>query len=74
MEVLYSADEQGMGSETVMAQIAAEEFGVPVSKVRVRREDTAVTPYDTFSASSFTTYNTGNALTPGLPGCDPADP
>ncbi|MBM4332638.1 MAG: xanthine dehydrogenase family protein molybdopterin-binding subunit [Deltaproteobacteria bacterium] len=62
IEVLYSADEQGMGSETVMAQIAAEEFRIPISQVRVRRGDTAVTPYDTFSASSFTTYNTGNAL------------
>jgi carbon-monoxide dehydrogenase large subunit len=62
IEVLYSADEQGMGSETVMTQIAAEEFRVPVSQVRVKRGDTAVTPYDTFSASSFTTYNTGNAL------------
>ena len=62
VEVLYSADEQGMGSETVMTQIAAEEFKVPIGNVRVRRGDTAITPYDTFSASSFTTYNTGNAL------------
>ena len=62
IEVLFSADEQGMGSETVMAQIAAEEFRVPICRVRVKRGDTAVTPYDTFSASSFTTYNTGNAL------------
>ncbi len=62
IEVLYSADEQGMGSETVMSQIAAEEFRVPLSQVRITRGDTAVTPYDTFSASSFTTYNTGNAL------------
>lgn len=62
IEVLYSADEQGMGSETVMTQIAAEEFRVPANQIRIRRGDTAVTPYDTFSASSFTTYNTGNAL------------
>jgi CO/xanthine dehydrogenase Mo-binding subunit len=62
LDVLYSADEQGMGSETVMSQIAAEEFRVPLSQVRITRGDTAVTPYDTFSASSFTTYNTGNAL------------
>jgi CO/xanthine dehydrogenase Mo-binding subunit len=62
IEVLYSADEQGMGSETVMAQITAEEFGVPLDRIKITRSDTAVTPYDTFSASSFTTYNTGNAL------------
>jgi CO/xanthine dehydrogenase Mo-binding subunit len=62
IEVLYSADEQGMGSETIMTQIAAEEFRIPVERIKVRRGDTSVTPYDTFSASSFTTYNTGNAL------------
>lgn len=62
LEVLYSADEQGMGSETVMAQIAAEEFGIPIERIKITRGDTGATPYDTFSASSFTTYNTGNAL------------
>ena len=62
LEVLYSADEQGMGSETVMAQMAAEEFGIPIDRIRITRGDTGATPYDTFSASSFTTYNTGNAL------------
>ncbi|MCK5552942.1 MAG: molybdopterin-dependent oxidoreductase, partial [Deltaproteobacteria bacterium] len=62
VEVLFSADDQGMGAETVMAQIAAEEFKIPVDRIRITRGDTSVTPYDTFSASSFTTYNTGNAL------------
>jgi carbon-monoxide dehydrogenase large subunit len=62
VEVLYSADEQGMGSETIMTQIAAEEFRIPAERIKVRRGDTSITPYDTFSASSFTTYNTGNAL------------
>jgi len=62
VEVLFSADDQGMGAETVMAQIAAEEFKIPIGRIRVTRGDTSVTPYDTFSASSFTTYNTGNAL------------
>lgn len=62
VEVRYSADEQGMGAQTVMAQIAAQEFRIPVDRVRVTRGDSSMTPYDTFSASSFTTYNTGNAL------------
>jgi CO/xanthine dehydrogenase Mo-binding subunit len=62
VEVLYSADEQGMGSLTIMAQIAAEELGISIDRIRVTRADTMITPFDTFSASSFTTYNTGNAL------------
>ncbi len=62
VEVLISCDEHGMGAETVMAQITAEEFRVPIERVKVIRGDTSVTPYDTFSASSFTVYNTGNAL------------
>lgn len=62
VEVLISCDEQGMGAETVMAQIAAEKFQVPFNRVKVTRGDTSVTPYDTYSASSFTVYNTGNAL------------
>ena len=62
IEVLISCDEQGMGAETVMAQIAAEMFKVPLHQVTVTRGDTALTPYDIASASSFTVYNTGNAV------------
>ncbi|MBI5968042.1 MAG: xanthine dehydrogenase family protein molybdopterin-binding subunit [Deltaproteobacteria bacterium] len=62
VEVLISCDEQGMGAETVMAQIAAEKFKIPFNRVKVTRGDTSVTPYDTYSASSFTVYNTGNAV------------
>jgi carbon-monoxide dehydrogenase large subunit len=62
VEVLYSADEQGMGAQTVMAQIASEELKIPADQIRVVRADTAVTPYDNYSASSRTTYTTGNAL------------
>ena len=62
VEVLYSTDENGMGSETVMAQIAADQFKIPVEQVKITRADTAITPYDNYSASSRTTYNTGNAL------------
>ena len=62
VEILISTDEQGMGAETVMAQIAAEELKIPVDQVKVTRSDTAVTPYDNYSASSRTTYTTGNAL------------
>jgi len=62
IEVLISCDENGMGAETVMSQIAAHEFGVSMDMVKITRSDTGRTPYDNFSASSRTTYTTGNAL------------
>ena len=62
IEARYSADETGMGSETIMAQVVAEEFGISPENIRVVRGDTAITPYDLRSTSSFTTYNTGNAM------------
>jgi CO/xanthine dehydrogenase Mo-binding subunit len=60
--VLSSTVEMGQGSETTLAQIAAEELGVPIHKVRVHLPDTDVTPYDTITAGSRSTYHMGNAL------------
>lgn len=37
--------EQGQGTETIFAQIVADEVGVPMSQVRVLTGDTAATPY-----------------------------
>lgn len=62
IEVRTTAEEIGTGSMTVLAQIAAEEFGVDLSDVRVLRGDTEVTPYDDGSISSRLTFNTGNAV------------
>ncbi len=62
VEVRYSADELGQGASTVMANIVAEEFGVPVDMVRVVWGDTAITPYSTESLSQGTTFNTGNSV------------
>jgi len=42
---LVSVGEQGQGSETIFAQIAAETLGVPMEGVRVVTGDTSVTPY-----------------------------
>ncbi|MDP2931772.1 MAG: molybdopterin-dependent oxidoreductase, partial [Chloroflexota bacterium] len=61
IEVRFSADELGQGCTTVMAQIAAEEFGVTVDKVKIVWDDTAITPYSTQSLSQGTTFNTGNS-------------
>jgi CO/xanthine dehydrogenase Mo-binding subunit len=62
VEVRHSAIEIGQGSDTVMAQIAAEELCVPIENVRVVNGDTAITPYDPGPSSSRCTYNTGNAV------------
>jgi len=37
--------EQGQGTETIFAQIAADTLGVPITSVRVLTGDTAATPY-----------------------------
>jgi carbon-monoxide dehydrogenase large subunit len=60
--VYHGGTEEGQGCDTVMAQIAAEEFGIPVDKVRIASKDSLHTPYDLGTASSRTTYHTGNAV------------
>jgi xanthine dehydrogenase molybdenum-binding subunit len=51
----------GQGSETVMAQIAAEELGVRTEDVTVINSDTAVKPWDVGVHASRTTFIAGNA-------------
>jgi len=60
--VLTSTVEMGQGSETVMAQIAAEELGIAFDQVHIVQPDTDVTPYDTITAGSRSTYHMGNAV------------
>jgi carbon-monoxide dehydrogenase large subunit len=61
--VFHSADEIGQGCNMVMAQIAAEEFGVTPDKVNVVFNDTTVCPFmGSGSASQRTTYTLGNAV------------
>jgi len=63
IEVHESADEIGQGCNTVLAQIAAEEFGVSVDEVKMVWGDTAITPYfSRGSTSQRTTFNVGNAI------------
>jgi xanthine dehydrogenase molybdenum-binding subunit len=49
------------GVHTVMAQIVAEELGLPVGKVRVRLGDTDSVPYTSLSAGSKSAYSAGTA-------------
>jgi CO/xanthine dehydrogenase Mo-binding subunit len=52
----------GQGSDTAMAQFAAEALGVPVESVTVVHPDTDVTPYDSSTTSSRVTFHVGNAV------------
>jgi carbon-monoxide dehydrogenase large subunit len=60
--ILSSSVEVGAGQKTVLAQIAAESIGVPLSSISIPHPDTQVTPYDYAVASSRTTYHMGNAV------------
>ncbi|MFC1980530.1 xanthine dehydrogenase family protein molybdopterin-binding subunit, partial [Chloroflexota bacterium] len=62
IELRHSAQEIGQGCDTVLAQIAAEEFSTTIDKVRMITRDTAITPYDFGAVSSRTTIHDGNAL------------
>ena len=54
--------EMGQGSETVMAQIAGHELGIPLSQVQVLGVDTDVVPYDLTTSSSRSTFHMGKAV------------
>lgn len=60
--LLVGATDLGTGSDTVLAQIAAEEIGVPVEKIIVYSSDTDRTPFDTGAYASSTTYISGAAV------------
>src|SRR5580765_2670281 len=60
--VLSSTVEMGQGSETTMGQIVAEELGIGADQVHIVQPDTDVTPYDTITAGSRSTYHMGNAV------------
>ena len=72
--LLISTVEMGQGSDTVMAQIAAEVLGLRPEQVRVVAADTDVTPYDTMTAGSRSTYHAGNAVRLAAEGLPPDDP
>ena len=60
--VLSSSVEIGQGNNTILAQIAAEELGVPVEAVRLAAPDTDYTPYDASTTSSRSAFHMGNAV------------
>lgn len=59
--LLAGATDLGTGSDTILAQIAAEVLGTSAEKFNVLSSDTDLTPYDTGAYASSTTYITGMA-------------
>src|SRR6266852_3381198 len=60
--VLYTgASDIGQGSDTMVAQIAAETLGCSLSRIKVIAADTDLTPVDIGSYSSRVTFMNGNA-------------
>ncbi|MFO7742944.1 MAG: molybdopterin cofactor-binding domain-containing protein [Anaerolineae bacterium] len=60
--LLIGATDIGTGSDTILAQIAAEELGVPVNDMIVYSSDTDFTPFDKGAYASSTTYISGGAV------------
>ena len=56
------ATDIGTGSDTILAQIAAESLCTEYDKMIVLSSDTDRTPFDTGAYASSTTYITGNAV------------
>jgi CO/xanthine dehydrogenase Mo-binding subunit len=57
-----STVDMGQGSDTAMAQCAAEVLGIPTESIRVLNPDTDVTPYDMATLGSRSTFHMGNAV------------
>ncbi len=60
--LLILAAEIGQGSSTVLSQICAETLGIDLNRVRIRTEDTDISPLDLGAYSSRTTLMGGNAV------------
>jgi putative selenate reductase molybdopterin-binding subunit len=60
--LLVGATDLGTGSDTVLAQIAAEVLGVNVEQIIVFSSDTDLTPFDVGAYASSTTYLSGQAV------------
>ncbi len=56
------ATDIGTGSDTILAQIAAEVLQIPAEMIIVHSSDTDFTPFDTGAYASSTTYVSGGAV------------
>jgi len=60
--LLIGATDIGTGSDTILAQMAAEVLGVPLDDIIVTSSDTDFTPFDKGAYASSTTYISGGAV------------
>jgi len=60
--LLAGTVDQGTGSDTVLAQMVAEELGMKMEDISISIPDTDYTPFDSSSTSSRSTYHMGNAI------------
>ncbi|MFH0845733.1 MAG: xanthine dehydrogenase family protein molybdopterin-binding subunit [Pseudomonadota bacterium] len=61
VDYLTGATDCGQGSDTVLVQIVAEELGLEIEDIDIKRVDTAVTPCDAGSYGSRVTVLAGEA-------------
>ncbi len=61
-EVAVGVQDLGTGTKTILAQVAAEELGLPMENVRIVVGDTLATPYGPTSGGSVTLASTTPAV------------
>lgn len=61
-QLMLGSSDMGTGSDTIFAQMVAESLGCSIDNVTVSGVDTDMSPYDTGSYASSTTYVTGMAV------------
>jgi xanthine dehydrogenase molybdenum-binding subunit len=61
IDLCTGATDMGQGSDTVIAQIVAEELGLQVEDIHVIHSDTDICPWDVGAHASRTTFVAGNA-------------
>jgi CO/xanthine dehydrogenase Mo-binding subunit len=62
IHVAVGAADLGQGSTTILAQIAAEELGLPLEDIRIVTQDTDATPYNWATAGTRTTSMAGTSV------------
>ncbi len=60
--LMTGSTDLGTGSDTILAQMAAEVLGVPLEDIIVYAADTDLTPFDKGAYASSTTYISGGAV------------
>jgi putative selenate reductase molybdopterin-binding subunit len=67
--LLIGATDLGTGSDTILAQMAAEVLGVPTDDIITYSSDTDFTPFDKGAYASSTTYISGTAVVKAAQQC-----